>query len=47
MPDMLRAQHVAYAVTASAAVAAVTLQADTLLAAAVGVIAGLSLSGSV
>jgi hypothetical protein len=44
---VLRAQHVAYVVTVSAAVAAVILQADGMLAAAVGVIAGLSLSGSV
>jgi hypothetical protein len=46
-PGVLRAQHAAHAVTAGAAVAAVILQADAILAAAVGVIAGLSLSGSV
>jgi hypothetical protein len=44
---VLRAQHVAHAITVTAAVAAVILQADAMLAAAVGVIAGVSLSGSV
>ena len=46
-PRVLRTQHVAHAVTVAAAVAAVSLQADAALALAVGVTAGLSLSGSV
>ena len=46
-PGVLRAQYLAYAITVGAGVAAVILRADAMLAAAVGVIAGLSLSGSV